>query len=146
RIEGHCARETGALLHSAADLGRIETLETPQSHQRQFEFDHRSEVVWRKGGVLAQRQADIFAQSKRAPERPALEQYPEAALDPDALVVVCAPERAPVIEDVSGGRPDQPDHRAQQAALAAAAAAHHDEDLASPHREVDVTLHDIAVE
>src|SRR4051812_5472212 len=80
RVEGHRARESGALLHAAADLGRIVVLEARETDQRELERGERGDLLRADVGVFLQRQRDVLRKSHRAPERAALVEQAEAPL------------------------------------------------------------------
>ncbi len=145
-IERHGARQTGALAHAAADLGRIESLEPAQPDQRQFQRHQFGDLGGAEFCVFVQRQRHVLGQRHRAPQRAALEQHAETPADLHAPLGSRGPEALAVVIDVAARRPFEPDHVLEQGALAAAAGAHHDEDAAAPHGEVDVALDDIGVE
>ena len=62
-IERHGAGEAGALLHAAADLGRVEVLEAAEPHQRELERGHLADLVGREVGELARAAAPMFSAS-----------------------------------------------------------------------------------
>ena len=72
RIERQRARETGALLHAAANLGRIVILEAGQSDLRELERGDFLDLTFRERGIFLERQRDVFPQGERGPERAAL--------------------------------------------------------------------------
>jgi hypothetical protein len=141
-IERHGARQPRALLHAAAQLRRVEVLEAGQPDQRQLEGDDLVHPGWRQAGVFGDRQRDVFGQRQRAPQRAALEQDAEPALEPLLRFLRGIPEVLAAIEHRAGHRPLQADQGAHQRGLAAAVAAHDDEDVALVHREIEAALDD----
>ena len=142
RVERHRARETRPLLHAAADLRRVKVLEAAEPDQRELERGDLADLRGGEIGELAERQADILRECHRAPEGSALVENAEPARHELALLVVGAPERLLVEEDVALGGPEQSDQVPQERALAAAAGAHDDENLAASHGEVQIVLDD----
>src|SRR2546430_3069115 len=141
-VERHGPGQAGALAHAAADLRGIELLEASQADQRELQRDELGDLRRREPRVLAERETDVLGQRQRAPERAALVQHPEAAHDPLARLRLRRPEAFAVVEDAAAGGVDEADQVPEQRALAATAAAHDHEDLAGPHREVQVALDD----
>src|SRR5438046_939730 len=141
-VERHGPGQAGALAHAAADLRGIELLEASQADQRELQRDELGDLRRREPRVLAERETDVLGQRQRAPERAALVQHPEAAHDPLARLRLRRPEAFAVVEDAAAGGVDEADQVPEQRALAATATAHDHEDLAGPHREVQVALDD----
>ena len=145
-IQRHGARQSGAFLHAAADLGGVELLETCQPHQRQLERDDLADLGRAEFRVFAQRQSDVFRQRHGTPQGAALEQHAETAFQGFLFFRFCLPEAEAVEVHLPLGGRLEADEMAQQRAFAATAAAHDDEDVAAMHREVQVMLdHEVAV-
>jgi hypothetical protein len=97
-------------------------------------------------GVLAQRQANVFAHIERAEQAAVLEHHTEARTQALGFGFV-QPQQVDA-EDADRARVGavQQDHLAQQRGLARAAAAHQGEDLAALDLELDVLVHHVLAE
>src|SRR5208337_735295 len=86
RIQRHCARQRGALLHAAADLAWIIVFETLKSDQREFEPRYFTNLIGTQIGELAERQSDVLRERHRTPQRAGLIGYAEAPQHPLAFL------------------------------------------------------------
>ena len=145
-VERQRARDPGALLHAARQFGRILVgRAVRQARQRDLEAGDLIEQLRAQLGIeFAQRHCDVFRDSQRRKQRPALKQYPPAAADiglPARLAIQLAPgDRLAKHCDFALCRVLQPDDRAQQHRLASARSADHAQDLAALHREVQPAM------
>src|SRR5580704_10585262 len=141
-IQCDCARESGALVHTAANLAGVEILETLESDQGEFERSDLANLGGTEVGELAERQADIFGQGHRTPQSAALVKNAEAPQDGFAFTGIRFAEAFALVEDFAVGRLEESDHMAQQSALAGARTAHDDEDGAARDGEIQIAHHD----
>ena len=72
RIQRQSPRQSGALLHAAADFGRIKLLKAGKPDQRQFQRHQFGNQLIGIIGILAQRQGNIFGQRHGTEQRAAL--------------------------------------------------------------------------
>jgi hypothetical protein len=66
-VQRHCPGETGAFLHAATDLGRVELLETGQPDQRELQRHDLGDLGRAELRVLAERQRDVFRERQGTP-------------------------------------------------------------------------------
>ena len=131
-IERHGARQAGALLHAAADLGGIEVLEALEADQRQLER-RRS-----RGSRAAGSSVNSAAAGRRSPPGSSSSTARRSGKHAEARAAGRSRPRArPPVSSrrrraLARAGLVEADHVPEQRALAAAAAAHDDEDLAAP--------------
>src|SRR5262249_4888004 len=145
-VERHGARETGALLHAAADLVRVVVLESLESDECKLERCDFANLRQGEVRVLLQRQPDVLGQRHRAPQGSALEEHPEASQHGFPLLGGGLGEARSVVQDLALCRLEQPDQVVEQGALPAPAAAHDDAHVSAVHGEVEIPHDDEAAE
>ncbi len=142
-VERQGTRQRRALHHAAAEFGRILRadlrLETGHGQLPGGDFVDQAVI---EPGVLAQRQANIFADGQRAKQAAALEHHPPAQPQSEGGVVAEVRKVDAEYPDGTRVRPLQQDHLAQQRRLAGAAATDQGEDLRTAYLQVDFGMHD----
>src|SRR5262249_53743926 len=101
RIQRHGARQSGALLHAAADLRGVEVLESLQADQCQLERRYLANLRLGEAGELFERQADVLGQRQRAEQRAALVEDADAAQELLALVRASLGEVRLAVQDLA---------------------------------------------
>jgi|GEM_PF-5222450 len=138
RVHDERARQRHALDHAARKIGRhAGGVLGLQAHHLQLDHGGVAHQALRQRALLAQREGDVVEHAEGREQRALLEQHAHAA------------GRAPAGELRGGlaqhghaavGGPGQAQDVAQQHRLAGARSAHEREDLAAPHREVQVLV------
>ena len=132
RIERQRARDAGALLHAAGELGGEMVLEAFQAHEPELRAHDDVDRLRVEVAPLAKRKRDVLGERHRPEQRARLEQHAEARRSQ-----LLGRGRA-VDQHAAGERQVETDQVPEQRRLPAAAAAEDREHLAVGHREVEI--------
>jgi hypothetical protein len=148
RIERERARNAGALLHAAGQLGGIfgARILGQADHGQLVGRDLVHQLLVDAAVIFADRQLHVLGHGQRGEQGRALEQHAPAAADVARLADVGAQHVAPEHADLARLGLLQADDRTHQHRLAGAGAAHHAENLAAPQVDLEALVHDLVAE
>ena len=140
-VERHGSRESRALLHASAQLGRVVILEPAKPHLLQLDANHHLDGAFLERSVLQQRQRDIRTHRQGANQCAALERQADSLADGIHLASAGLGDVNPRNAHLSGSRLLQAHQGPEHGALPRARTANDYQSLATPDVEREAMEH-----